>query len=89
MVYRCVAAGCSNKSSSHTVLFKFPRDSHMRHEWEKQVLRTRACWKATESSFLCSEHFTDDCFEAESSLTAQFGIKKRKKLRSGAIQLFL
>ena len=40
------------------------------------VLRTRAHWKATES---CSEHFTDDGFEAES---AQFGIKRRKKLEA-------
>ncbi len=85
MVYKCVAAGCSNTSSIHTVLFKFPREPQLRQEWEKQVLRTRAHWKATESSFLCSEHFTDNCFEAESSLAAQFGIKKRKKLRSGAI----
>ena len=85
MVYECVAAGCSNSSSSSTTLFKFPKDPQQRLGWERQVLRTRAHWKATDYSFLCSEHFTDDCFEAESSTAAQFGIKKRKKLKPGAI----
>ena len=29
----------------------------------KQVQRTQPQWKATEHSFLCSDHFTEDCFE--------------------------
>lgn len=85
MVYKCVAAGCSNSSSSSTTLYEFPKDPQLRHEWEKQVQRTRAQWKATKHSHLCSEHFTAECFEAESSLAAGFGIKRRKKLKPGAI----
>lgn len=85
MVYMCVAAGCSNSSSSSTMLYEFPKDPQLRHEWEKQVQRTRAQWKATKHSHLCSEHFTAECFEAESSLAAGFGIKRRKKLKPGAI----
>ena len=84
-MYKCVAAGCSNTSSSSITLHEFPEDPLLRREWEKQVLCTRAHWKATKYSHLCSEHFTPDCFEAESSLDAGFGIKRRKKLKLGAI----
>ena len=40
MVNKCVAAGCSNTSSSSITLFKFPKDPKLRYEWEKQVLCT-------------------------------------------------
>ena len=85
MVNRCVAAGCSNTPSDRVSLFKFPSDAVLRRKWEKQVQRTRAQWKATEHSFLCSDHFTEDCFEADSALASQFGIKKRKRLKPGAV----
>lgn len=85
MVNRCVAAGCSNTSSDRVSLFKFPSDAVLRRKWEKQVQRTRAQWKATEHSFLCSDHFTEDCFEVDSALASQFGMKKRRRLRPGAV----
>ena len=48
--------------------------------------RTRADWKAaTKYSHLCSEHFTDDCFESDHAIAAQFGIKWSKKLKAGEI----
>ena len=85
MVYKCDAAGCSNTSSSTITLFKFPKDPKQRQEWEKQVLRTRCQWKANDHSHLCSQHFTADCLEAESTLAGQFGIKRRRRLKPGAI----
>lgn len=85
MVNRCVAAGCSNTHSDRVSLFKFPRDGTLRQRWEKQVQRTRAQWKATDQSFLCSDHFTEDCFEVDSALAAQFGMKKRRRLKPDAI----
>ena len=42
MVNKCVAAGCSNTSSSSITLLKFPKDPKLRYEWEKQVLCTRS-----------------------------------------------
>ena len=42
-------------------------------------------WKATEVSRICSEHFTQDCFEADVALASQFGIKKKCRLKFGAI----
>ena len=85
MVNRCVAAGCSNTASDNVSLFKFPKDPVLRRQWEKQVQRTRAQWKATEHSHLCSEHFTSDSFYIDSALAATFGIKKKKTLKPGAV----
>ena len=45
----------------------------------------RAQRKATEHSFLCSDHFTEDCFEADSALASHFGMKKRRWLKPGAV----
>ena len=79
MVNRCAAAaGCSNTPSDHVCLFPFPKDHVIRKQWEKQVQRTQAKWKATEYSFLCSEHFTDDAFEVDSAIGSKFGMKKKK-----------
>ena len=79
------AAGCSNGSTHHISLFKFPRDPALRKEWIKQVQRTRASWNPTDNSSLCSEHFTADCFEADATLASTFGIRKRRRLKPGAI----
>ena len=86
MVNRCVAGGCSNTLRPGVSLYKFPKDPVLRKQWEKQVQRTRAKWKATETSFLCSEHFTEDCFEVTAALESQFGIKRHwRRVTPGAI----
>lgn len=90
MPTRCVAAWCSNTHSDGVSLFRFPRDPVLKEQWVKQVQRTRAQWKPSESSVLCSKHFTDDCFEVAYDLATQFGIKKTRKLKPGAVpSLFL
>ena len=71
-----VAAGCSNTNADGVSLFKFPKDEKLRALWIKQVRRFRAEWTCTEYSVLCSEHFSDECFEVESKLAAEFGMKK-------------
>ena len=68
MVNYCVAAGCSNVPSDTVSLFKFPKNPALKAQWEKQVQRTRANWKASENSYLCSEHFTPESFEVDSQL---------------------
>ena len=85
MVNRCVAVCCSNQPSGQISLFKFPRDPALRKEWARQVQRTRDNWEPTAHSSLCSEHFTANCFEADSALASSFGISKRRRLKPGAI----
>ena len=82
---RCVAAGCSNTHSDSISMHKFPKDPELRKKWEKQVQRTRERWSATENSFLCSEHFEADCFEVDSMLAEQMGLKKRRRLKPDAV----
>ena len=89
MVNRCLADGCSNEPSDKVSLYKFPKDPSLRAQWEKQVQRTRAKWKASKNSFLCSEHFTPDSFEVDSQLGAQFGIKKRRRLETWCCAIYI
>ena len=86
MVKRCVAAECSNTYSDGVSLYTFPRDPAIRQQWVKQVQRTRAQWSGpSEHSVLCSKHFTDSCFEPDSALASEMGIKKRRRLKHDAI----
>ena len=85
MVKRCVAAGCSNTNADGVSLFKFPKDEKLHALWIKQVSRFRAEWTCTEYSVLCSEHFSDECFEVESKLAAEFGMKRTKRLKADAV----
>ena len=75
MVNRCVAGGCFNTARPGVNLYKDPA---LRRQWEKQVQRTRSKWKATESSFLCSEHFAPDCFDERAKLAAEYGIVRKR-----------
>ena len=86
MVKRCVAAGCSNTYSNNVSLFVFPRDRSLRQEWAKQVKKTRPKWGGpSDYSVLCSDHFTDDCFEPESLLAPKLGVEMRRKLKRDAV----
>lgn len=89
MPHRCVVGGCSNiKDISRNIsLHKFPSDVQLRRTWEKQVQKTRAKWTATDSSEICSTHFTEDSFERTPQLMAQYGLEVRRKraLKKNAI----
>ena len=86
MVKRCIAAGCSNTYRENVSLFCFPRDSALKERWTKQVRRTRAGWSGpTANSYLCSDHFSEDCFERDTLMAAKLGIQKRKKLKPDAV----
>ena len=60
----CVAFGCNNSTLQGVSLHKFPwkRNHKLAKEWEKRVATTRANWKATRWSRLCSAHFTVDSY---------------------------
>ena len=86
MVKRCIAAGCSNIAQENVSLFSFLRDPVLRDRWTKQVRRTHDGWSGpTPYSFVCSDHFTEDCFETDTFMAQKLGIKKRKILKSDAV----
>ena len=83
MVKHCVAVGCSNTYSN---MYKLPKDLVFRQQWVKQVQRMRAQWSGpSEHSVLCSEHFSDSCFQPDSAIAASMGLQKRKTLKPVAI----
>jgi len=73
-------------SGGNISCFQFPENANLQAVWVKKVLSTRADFKGpTKSSVLCSEHFTKDCFEKDTEISASFGMKKRRRLVKGAI----
>ena len=89
MVNKCVAAGCSNGPSDRISLFKFSRNPALRKEWTLQVQRTRASWKPTDYSYLCSEHFTADSFESDSAIAASLELARETKAKLYNIQVVI
>ena len=85
MVKRCLAEGCSNVAGNKVSLFKLPKDEKLRDQWIKQVQRFRAEWTWTPYSVLCSEHFSEECFEPASKLAAEFGMQITRRLKPDAI----
>ena len=73
MPNRCVVAGCSSIPSDEVTLYKFPKDPVLRKKWIEQVKCTRDRWIGPlENSSLCSNHFTDDCYEQSSLIQHSF-----------------
>ena len=80
MPKRCVVGGCSNVSGEHVSLFLFPKDDQQRQEWTHQVQRTRPEWAGpSPTSFVCSAHFSSECFDTLPSLKESLGFKQRIK----------
>lgn len=70
----CVAYGCSNTTSEGVKLHSFPWKKHpeIAKEWERNVSKTRANWKSTKWSRLCSAHFEEHCFTLSSRTRRTF-----------------
>lgn len=82
---KCVAYGCGKSYRDNVSMFRFPKDRGEFLKWEKQVQRTRHKWVAKPFSFLCSEHFSKDCFEPRSTTVTKTMGSRGLKLKEGAI----
>ena len=72
---RCVVDGCSNIHGKGVSLFGFPKNKSLRAKWIKAVQRTRAIWNEPgKYSYVCSDHFTKDCFEQTSIGVGKFSM---------------
>ena len=86
MPKRCVAFGCGNTNKDEVSLFSFPKDPVLSKKWTEQVKRTKDKWLGpTNYSFLCSCHFTEDCFQSDVVVAASLGLSRRMKLKFDAI----
>lgn len=63
----CVACGRTRKQTSKIngiTFHHFPKNEERKKCWLKFINKTN--WKPSKNSFLCSEHFTKDCFDRSS-----------------------
>ncbi|XP_073722957.1 lethal(3)malignant brain tumor-like protein 2 isoform X2 [Misgurnus anguillicaudatus] len=85
MPSRCVAYGCGKSRDQNVSMFRFPQDPEEFRKWEKQVQKTRQNWVAKSFSYLCSEHFSKDCFEPRSNASVKAMGFKGLKLKEGVV----
>ena len=85
----CGAVNCSNQSSTNTDVsyHQFPSNAKTCAIWVKKVNRT----EIPKYDFLCSNHFTEDCFDKSYEMYQKFlakdGKKPSRKLVKGAIPM--
>ena len=75
------------KASQNVSLFTFLTPIE---RWTSQVQRMRAgCSGPTATSYLCSNHFMENCFNDSSVMAAKLGIEKRKTCKPDALPTVL
>ena len=86
MPHRCIAGGCSNTRKNGVSLHQWPEDPHFARLWTNPVKNTRSdFYYHTNSSRLCSAHFTEDCFEAQTVIAKSSGLKMKNSLKADAV----
>ena len=84
-------ANCTNNSDvQRHITYRFPNkelNEERYAEWVRQVKRTQAEWRGPSSSYtyVCSDHFTEECFDTVSQLKQEAGYLNRRKLKKDAI----
>ena len=86
----CGAVNCSNQCSTNTTdvsYHQFPSNAKTRAIWVKKV----NCTEIPKYAFLCSNHFTEDCFDKSYEMYQKFlakdGKKPSRKLVKGTIPM--
>ncbi|XP_076856498.1 lethal(3)malignant brain tumor-like protein 2 [Brachyhypopomus gauderio] len=85
MPNRCAAYGCRKSYGDNVTMFRFPKHPVEFRKWERQVQKTKPKWVAKTFSFLCSEHFSKDCFEPRPTAVAKVMGFKGIRLKEGAV----
>ena len=93
----CAAVNCTNRSeksrgvSFHAFPNKVKDEAELKryNAWVKQVQRTRAEWNGPTSSYtyVCSDHFTPDCYELRPLIMKEMGfsVNSIRKLKPNAV----
>ena len=84
--HRCIAGGCSNTRKNGVSLHQWPEDPHFARLWTNAVKNTRSdFYYHTNSSRLCSAHFTEDLFEAQTVIAKSLGLKMKNSIEADAV----
>ena len=84
MVHCCVP-GCINHSSKtcNISYHRIPNDKGLRKAWLARIRRDNL--PPLQNCYVCSEHFTDDCFEADLKAQLMSELKVKRRLKRDAI----
>ena len=84
MVHCCVP-GCINHSSktSNISYHRIPNDKALRKAWLARIRRDNL--PPLQNCYVCSEHFTDDCFESDLKAQLMPELKVKGRLKRDAI----
>ncbi|XP_064474149.1 peroxynitrite isomerase THAP4-like [Ornithodoros turicata] len=76
---KCCFIHCENKwrNTTGVSFLGFPKEECLRQLWISKVRRPG--WTLYKNSKLCSDHFTEDCFELGSRLKQEFGLSRPGK----------
>ena len=86
MPHRCIAGGCSNTRKDGVSLHQWPDNPKFLRLWTNAVKNTRSDFSnPTKSTKLCSAHFTEDCFEAQTAIAKSLGLKMKTVIKIDAI----
>ncbi|XP_046856134.1 THAP domain-containing protein 1-like [Xenia sp. Carnegie-2017] len=81
----CMVPGCNNCSKktkgSEISFHRLPNDKNLRRKWLSRVRRENL--PKANSCYVCSAHFTPDCFQ--NSLKELFNMKAKKTLKPGSL----
>lgn len=80
----CMVPGCTNNSrnAKGVSYHRIPRDSRLRQAWMARIRRVNP--RNVDHSFVCSSHFTPDCFE-ETLANLIPGYKRRARLKPNSV----
>jgi len=81
----CIANGCSNTCNTPgKSLHRFPKDCMRRKEWIRRISKKNL--NPTNSTYVCSDHFTPDSFKYDAALLRRLDHSFRcRRLRQDAI----
>ena len=84
MVHCCVP-GCNNHSSKmcNISYHRIPNNKGLRKAWLARIRRNNL--PPLQNCYVCSEHFTDDCFEADLKAQLMPELKVKRRLKRDAI----
>lgn len=84
MVHCCVP-GCINHSSktSNISYHRIPNDKGLQKAWLARIRRDNL--PPLQNCYVCSEHFTDDCFETDLKAQLMPELKVKRRLKRDAI----
>ena len=86
MPHRCVPGGCSNTHKDGVSLHLWLEDPRFARLWTNAVKNTRSDFSNPSSSRrLCSAHFTEDCFEAQSIIAKRLGLEMKTIMKADAV----